>query len=153
MIHQCCHYSANEMQDKNKNKLIREGFSRFVDYRTTLHFFWKKHFNKQHQDDIWFKAQQVLVLKGVKGKININGSLAEQTALLLPNPYIHTNEKQCLPPLYNRQPPYFYKKILTLPSSISFQRSQPAINRGLHTINIKYKKVLSEMFCPNCQAA
>ena len=95
----CCHYSANEMQDKNKNKLMRESFSRFVDYKTTLHFFVKKHFNKQHQPDIWFKEQQFLVLKGVKRKINIiNGSLAEQRELLLPNPYIHINEKQCLPP-------------------------------------------------------
>ena len=74
----CCHYSANEMQDKNKNKLMRESFSCFVDYKTTLHFFCKKHFNKQHQPDIWFKEQQFLVLKGVKRKINIiNGSLAE----------------------------------------------------------------------------
>ena len=34
----CCHYSANKMQDKQKNKLIRERFSCFVDYKTTLHF-------------------------------------------------------------------------------------------------------------------
>ena len=40
------------MQDKNKNKLMRESFSRLVDYRTTLHFFCKKHFDKQHQADI-----------------------------------------------------------------------------------------------------
>ena len=73
----CCHYSANEMQDKNKNKLMREHFSQFVDYKTT-YFFCKKHFNKQHQTDIWFKEQQFLVLKGVKRKINIlSGSLAE----------------------------------------------------------------------------
>ena len=40
------------MQDKNKNKLMRESFPCFVDYKTTLHFFCKKHFNKQHQPDI-----------------------------------------------------------------------------------------------------
>ena len=34
--------------------------------------------------------------------------------------YIHTNEKQCLPPFCNRQTPHFYKK------------------RELHTINIIY---------------
>ena len=45
---------------------------------------------------------------------------------------LHTNEKQCLPPFYNRQPPHFYKKILTL----------PPINRGLHTINIIYIQIL-----------
>ena len=73
----CCHYSANEIQDKNKNKLMRESFSRLVDFKTTLHFFCKKHFNKQHQLNIWFKEQRFLVLKGVKRKININGSLAE----------------------------------------------------------------------------
>ena len=55
---------------------MRESFSCFVDYKTTLHFFCKKHFNKQHQPDIWFKEQQFLVLKGVKRKI-VNGSLAE----------------------------------------------------------------------------
>ena len=33
--------------------------------------------------------------------------LAEQRALLLPNPYIHTNEKQCLSPFHTRQPPHF----------------------------------------------
>ena len=27
------------MQDKNKNKLMRESFSHFNDYKTTLHFF------------------------------------------------------------------------------------------------------------------
>ena len=65
------------MQDKNKNKLMRESFSHFCDYKTTLHFFTKKHFNKQHQPDILFK-EQFLVLKGVKRKINIiNGNLAE----------------------------------------------------------------------------
>ena len=59
------------MLDKNKNKLMRESFSRIT-------FFCKKHFNKQHQPDIWFKEQQFLVLKEVKRKINIvNGSLAE----------------------------------------------------------------------------
>ena len=82
------------MQDKNKNKLMRETFSCFFNYKTTLHFFCTKHFNKQHQP-ILFKEQQFLVLKGVKRKINIiNGSLTEQRALLLPNPYIHTNEIQ-----------------------------------------------------------
>ena len=66
------------MQDKNKNKLMRESFSRFVDYKTTLHFCCNKHSNKQHQPDIWSKEQQYVVLKGVKRKINvINGSLAE----------------------------------------------------------------------------
>ena len=45
---------------------------------------------------------------------------------------LHTNEKQCLPPFYNRQPPHFYKKILTL----------PPVNRGLHTINITYIQIL-----------
>ena len=51
---------------------------RFVDYKTTVPFFCKKHFNKQHQADIWFKEQQFLALKGVKRKINIvNGSRAE----------------------------------------------------------------------------
>ena len=45
---------------------------------TKHYFFCKKHFNKQHQPNIWFKEQQFLVLKGVKRKINIvNGSLAE----------------------------------------------------------------------------
>ena len=39
------------MQDKNKNKLKRGSFSRFVDYKT-LRFFCKKHFNKQHKADI-----------------------------------------------------------------------------------------------------
>ena len=34
-----CHYSANEMQDKHKNKLMREIFSCFVDYKITFHFF------------------------------------------------------------------------------------------------------------------
>ena len=63
----CCHYSANEMQDKNKNKLMRESFSRFVDYKTALHFC-KKNFNKQHQADIWFNKQQFLVLKELKEK-------------------------------------------------------------------------------------
>ena len=56
---------------------MRESFSSFVGYKTTLYFF-KKHFNKQHQADIWFKEQQFLVLEGVKRKINIiNGSMAE----------------------------------------------------------------------------
>ena len=74
------------MQDKHKNKQMREIFSCFVDYKATLYSFCKKHFNKQHQPDI---EQQFLVLKGVKRKINIiNGSLAEQRALLLSNPYI-----------------------------------------------------------------
>ena len=41
----CCHYSANEMQHKHKNKFMRERFSCFVDYKTTLHFSCKKHFN------------------------------------------------------------------------------------------------------------
>ena len=56
---------------------MREGFSHFLDYKTTLHFCCKRHFNKQQQADIWFKEQQSLVLKGVKRKINISGSLAE----------------------------------------------------------------------------
>ena len=67
-------------------------------------------------------------------------------ALLLPNPYIHTTKKQCLPPFYNRQLPHFHKKILTLPPSMSFQKSQPPINRGLHTINILYTEVFSGIF-------
>ena len=94
----CCHYSANEMQDKNKKNPWVKVFH--ISLTTKQHyFFWKKHLNKQHQADIWFKEQQFLVLKGVKRKINIiNGSLAEQRELLLPNPYIHINEKQCLPP-------------------------------------------------------
>ena len=49
---------------------------------------------------------------------------------------LHTNEKQCLPPFYNRQPAHFYKKILTL----------PPINRGLHTINIIYIYTDSQEF-------
>ena len=56
------------MQDKYKNKLMRESFSRFIDYKT-LNYFCKKHLNKQHQPDIAFKEQQFLVLKGVKRKI------------------------------------------------------------------------------------
>ena len=91
----CCHYSANEMQDKNKNKLMGEFFT-FRWLQNKITFFCKKHFNKQHQANIWFNEQQLLVLKGVKSKINIiTGSLAEQRTLLLPYPYIHTNEKQC----------------------------------------------------------
>ena len=35
------------MQDKNKNKLVRESFSHFVDYKTTLHFFCKKTMNNE----------------------------------------------------------------------------------------------------------
>ena len=58
-----------------------------------------------------------------------------------------------LPPFYNRQPPHFYEKILTLPPSMSFEKSQPPINRGLHTINIIYTEVFSGIFCPNCEAA
>ena len=73
----CCHYSANEMQDKNKNKLMRESFSCFIDYKNNITFFCKKHLNKQNQADIWFKEQQFLVLKEVKRTINIKGSLAE----------------------------------------------------------------------------
>ena len=62
------------MRDKNKNKLMRESFLCFVDYKTT--FSCKKHFNKQHQPDILFKEKQFLVLKGVKRKL-VNGSLVE----------------------------------------------------------------------------
>ena len=40
------------MQDENKNKLMRESFSCFVDYKTTCIYFCKKHVNKQHQADI-----------------------------------------------------------------------------------------------------
>ena len=72
--------------------------------------------------------------------------LAEQRALLLPNPYIHTNEKQCLPPSYTRQLFHFYKKILIPPPSMSFQKSQPPINRGLHTINILYTEIFTGFF-------
>ena len=73
----CCHYIANEMHDKNKNKFVSEIFFMFRWLQNNITFFCKKHFNKQHQADIWFKEQQFLVLKGVKRKININGSLAE----------------------------------------------------------------------------
>ena len=57
-----------------------------------------------------------------------------------------------IPPFYTKQPPHFYKKILTLPPSMSFQKSQPPINRELHTINILYTEVFSGIFCPNCEA-
>ena len=43
---------ANEMQDKNKNKLMRESFSCFIDYKNNITFFCKKHLNKQNQADI-----------------------------------------------------------------------------------------------------
>ena len=130
----CCHYSANEMHDKNKKWTNERKFFTFHWLQNNIIFFCKKHINNKHQADLWFKEQQFLVLKGVKRKKNIrNGSPAEWRALLLPNPYIHTNEKQYLPPFCTRQPPRFYKKIMTLTPSMSFQKSQPLINRGLRT--------------------
>ena len=59
------------MQDKNKNKLMREIFSHFVDYKTALHFFYKKHFNKQRQPDIIQGRNNFWYEKELKEKINI----------------------------------------------------------------------------------
>ena len=59
------------MQDKNKNKLMRESFSRFVDYKTALHFFYQKHFNKQRQPDIIQGRNNFWYEKELKEKINI----------------------------------------------------------------------------------
>ena len=82
-----CHYSANEMQDKHKNKLMRERFSCFVDYKITFHFFVRNTLIKATPAWYLIHEQQFLVLKGVKRKISIiNGSLAESRALLLPSP-------------------------------------------------------------------
>ena len=66
------------MKCRIKTKINSWGKVFHVSLTTKQHyiFFVKKHFNKQHQPDIWFKEQQFLVLKGVKRKI-VNGSLAE----------------------------------------------------------------------------
>ena len=65
------------MQDKNKTKLRRESFSRFVDYKTTLHFFVTNTLISNTSLIFDSKDKQFLVSKGVKKKKNIiNGSLA-----------------------------------------------------------------------------
>ena len=70
----CCHYSANEMQDKTKLNSTGKVFH--VSLTTNVTFFCKKYFNKQNQPDFDSKNNlQFLVLKGVKRKI-ANGSLA-----------------------------------------------------------------------------
>ena len=74
----CCRYSANEMQNKYKNKITRERFSCFVDYKLTFHFFVRNTLIKATPAWYLIHEQQFMVLKGVKRKINItNESLAE----------------------------------------------------------------------------
>ena len=60
----CSHHSVNEIQDKNKHKLMsmRESYFVFSGLQNTLHFVKKKHFNRQHQADIWFKEHWARLL-------------------------------------------------------------------------------------------
>ena len=122
--------------------------------QNNITFFCKTHFTKQHQADIWFKKQQFLVLKGVKRKINtINESLAEykEHYCFQIHVYILIKSNAYLPSIIDN-PLNFTRKFWPCPPFF-FQKSQPPLNRGLHTINTIYTNLFWGMFHTNCEAA